>query len=123
MLMTAIVYIMGVFAYFTNLAIIFCAIISILAIVGLVKNLVSVKLVLLWIFIFYFGFINCNFRIKTSDELLQIAPKNLEITGQIVSIPNSNFEGKTKFFFQTDKGKTFVTVSSKENDFSRKRPR
>ena len=118
MLMTAIVYIMGVFAYFTNLAIVFCAIISILAIVGLVKNLVSVKLVLLWIFIFYFGFINCTFRIKTSDELLQIAPKNLEIAGQIVSIPNSNFEGKTKFFFQTDKGKTFVTVTDNKNDFS-----
>jgi len=116
--MTAIVYIMGVFAYFTNLAIVFCAIISILAIVGLVKNLVSVKLVLLWIFIFYFGFINCTFRIKTSDELLQIAPKNLEIAGQIVSIPNSNFEGKTKFFFQTDKGKTFVTVTDNKNDFS-----
>lgn len=116
--MTAIVYIMGVFAYFTNLAIVFCAIVSVFAIIGLLKNLVSVKLVLFWIFIFYFGFINCSFRIKTSDELLQITPQNIEITGQIVSIPNSNVSQKIKFFLQTDKGKTFVTVSSKENDFS-----
>lgn len=118
MLMTAIVYILGVFAYFTNLTIIFCAIVSVFAIIGLLKNIVSIKLVLLWIFIFYFGFVNCSFRIKTTDELLQIAPQNIEITGQIVSIPNSNISEKTKFFFQTDKGKTFVTVSDKENDFS-----
>lgn len=116
--MTAIVYILGVFAYFTNLTIIFCAIVSVFAIIGLLKNIVSIKLVLLWIFIFYFGFVNCSFRIKTTDELLQIAPQNIEITGQIVSIPNSNISEKTKFFFQTDKGKTFVTVSDKENDFS-----
>ncbi len=116
--MTAIIYIMGVFAYFTNLAIAFCAIISVLAIVGLLKNIVSIKLILFWIFIFYFGFINCSLRIKTSDELLQTAPQNCEITGQIVSIPNSNFSDKTKFFFQTDNGKTFVTVSDKKGDFS-----
>ncbi|MBR2525796.1 ComEC/Rec2 family competence protein, partial [bacterium] len=118
MLMTAIVYIMGVFAYFTNLAIVFCAIVSVFAIIGLLKNLVSVKLVLLWIFVFYFGFINCSLRIKNTDEFLQIAPRDLEIIGQIVSIPNSNFANKTKFFFQTDKGKTFVTINDNKNDFS-----
>lgn len=116
--MTSIMYIMGIFAFFTNLPLVLCFIVSVLGIIGICKNFISFKLVLLWIFIFYFGFINSSLRIKTTDELLQIAPKNCEITGQIVSIPNSNFSDKTKFFFKTDKGKTFVTVTDKNNDFS-----
>jgi len=118
MLLTAIVYIMGIFAYFTNLALILCFIISVFGIVGILKNYVSIKLVLFWIFVFYFGFINCNLRIKNSDDLVQLAPQTISIDGQIVSIPNSNFSDRTKFFFKTDKGKSFVTVYDKNEDFS-----
>lgn len=119
MFITALIYIMGVFAYFTNLAILLSVILSLCAIVGIFKNFISPKLVLFWIFIFYFAFFNCTFRLKNSDELLEIAPqKNISLSGQIVSIPNSNFTDKSKFFFQTNKGKTLVTVTSKDEDFS-----
>ena len=118
MFLTAIIYIMGIFAYFTNLSLMLCFIISVFGIIGISKNLVSFKLVLFWIFIFYIGFANCFFRIKTTDELLQIAPQKLTLEGQIVSIPNSNFSDKTKFFFETDKGKTLVTIYNKKEDFS-----
>ena len=40
---------------------------------------------------------------------------NTELAG---NIPNSNISDKTKFFLLTDKGKTFVSVSDKKNDFS-----
>lgn len=119
MLITAIIYIVGIFAYFTNLSPILCFIISLLGIIGILKNFVSAKTVLFWIFIFYFGFINCTLRIKTSDELVQLAPQNITLEGQIVSIPNSNFSDRTRFFFQTDKGKTLVTVYNQQEDFSK----
>lgn len=118
MFITAVVYIFGIFAYFTNLSIVLCTLISILGIIGIFKNFISPKLVLLWIFVFYIGFLNCTFRIKNSDELINIAPAECTIEGQIVSIPNSNFADKSKFFFNTNKGKTLVTVHSKNGDFS-----
>ncbi len=118
MLITALIYILGVFAYFTNLSILLCCIISILGIIGISKNFISPKLVLFWIFVFYFGFINCTIQIKNSDKLFEKAPYTGEIEGQIVSIPNSNFADRAKFFFQTKEGKTLVTVSSKTEDFS-----
>lgn len=119
MFITALIYILGVFAYFTNHAILLSVILSICAIIGILKNFISPKLVLFWIFIFYFAFFNCTFRIKNTDELVEIAPqKNIALSGQIVSIPNSNFSDKSKFFFQTDKGKTLVTVTSLDEDFS-----
>ncbi|MBR1943021.1 DNA internalization-related competence protein ComEC/Rec2 [bacterium] len=118
MLLTALVYILGIFAYFTNLALILCCIISVLGIVGIHKNFISPKIILFWIIVFYLGFINCTLRIKNSDELVEKAPANCTIEGQIVSIPNSNFSDRTKFFFQTDNGKTLVTVSSQSEDFS-----
>ena len=116
--MTAIVYIMGVYAYFTDLAFLFSIIVSVLAITGILKNYVSPKLILFWIFIFYFGFANSYFRIKTTDELLQKAPCETILEGQIVSIPNSNYKDRTKFYFQTDEGKTLVTIKSNDGNFS-----
>lgn len=117
MFITALMYISGIFAYFTNLSIVICLILSIFGVIGILKNFISPKLVLFWIFVFYFAFINCTLRIKNSDDLVNLAPSECTLTGQIISIPNSNFADKTKFFFQTDKGKTLVTVQSKSGNF------
>ncbi len=117
MFITALMYILGIFAYFTNLSIVICLILSILGVIGILKNFISPKLVLFWIFVFYFAFINCTLRIKNSDDLVNLAPSECTLTGQIISIPNSNFADKTKFFFQTDKGRTLVTVQSKSENF------
>ena len=113
MLITAIIYILGVFAYFTNLSIFLCCIISILGIIGISRNFISPKLVIFWIFVFYFGFIHCTFQIKNFHKLSVKAPFTGEIEVQVVSIPNSNFADRTKFFFQNKEGKTLVTVYSK----------
>ncbi len=118
MLMTAIIFVMGIYSYFTNLALILCFIVSFLGIIGILKNYISFKLALFWVFIFYLGFINCSLRIKSTDDLAQLAPQKSSFEGQIVSIPNSNFSDRTKFFFQTDKGKTLVTVYDKNENFS-----
>lgn len=75
--------------------------------------------------IFYLGFFNAALRIKSSDGLVELAPEQGTVVGQIVSIPNSNVREKTKFFFEVEKfndkdikGKTLVNLQSVEGDFS-----
>lgn len=125
MFITTIIFMVGISSYFNNFAIPASLIITIASIVILLKKFISFKYVLFWIFIFYFGFFNAYLRIKTSDKLLEIAPQNAVIKGQIVSIPNSNTKDKTKFFFQVKdfnnekiNAKTLITVTSEDNDFS-----
>ena len=125
MFITTIIFMVGILSYFNNFAIPASIIITVAALVTLFKKYISFKYVLFWIFIFYFGFFNAYCRIKPSDKLLETAPQNAVIKGQIVSIPNSNTDDKTKFFFrikeinnQTINGKTLITVSSEDNDFS-----
>lgn len=130
MFAVAIFYILGLFAYFTDKPILFSGIFTVLAILLLLKN-VSWKIILLWVLIFYFGFFNASLRIKNSDELFGLAPVDGTIYGQIVSIPNSNIQNNSKFFFRVEKFKTsngkIKTLSNKvlvnlnsvsDNDFS-----
>src|SRR5574344_2592284 len=120
MFLTSMIYILGLFAYFYHFGVIAAFILLILAIVAILKNYLSPKLVLFWYFIFLFAFFNANLRIKSSDKLYSIAPQKGEITGQIVSIPERANE-RTRFFFNVSNinyrgrnekisGKTFVTI-------------
>lgn len=75
-------------------------------------------------FVFYFGFFNSYFRIKTTDILFEKAPLDGILSGQIVTIPTGNSPEKVKFFFNvTDfngekiAGKTLVTVFDEDGGF------
>ena len=123
MFITAIIFMTGILAYFNDNAILCSAILTVLGIIAILKNYLSPKYVLFWIFVFYFGFFNSYFRIHTTDGLLSYAPVEAKIEGQIVTIPNSNTPDKTKFFFNAYKingekvnGKTLVTLTGE--DFS-----
>lgn len=123
MFITAIIFMTGILAYFNDNAILCSAILTVLGIIAILKNYLSPKYVLFWIFVFYFGFFNSYFRIHTTDGLLSYAPVEAKIEGQIVTIPNSNTPDKTKFFFnaykingEKVKGKTLVTLTGE--DFS-----
>lgn len=116
---------LGILSYFNSCGIISAAIITAIALFAIFKKYISYKYILLWVFIFYLGFFNSYFRIKNSDSLLEIAPQKGTITGQIVSIPNSNSSDKTNFFFKVREfnnekisGKTLVTLSEENGDFS-----
>lgn len=122
MFITVLIFMFGILAYFNDNAIICSAILSIIAIIMLIKNFLPIKYIFFWIFIFYFGFFNSYFKINTTDGLVQFAPQECTIKGQIVSIPNNN-TNKTKFFFKANEingkqinGKTLVTYSG--NNFS-----
>lgn len=121
MFITAIIFMTGILAYFNDIAIISAFLLTILAVFLIIKNYIPTKYIIFWIFIFYFGFFNAYFRTANSDDLVQFARQNVTIEGQIVSIPNSNGKGKTKFFFKTEtlngeniKGKTLITYTGNE---------
>ena len=98
MFITSIMYILGLFAYFNNDPIILGVGISFILLFLFLKDYFSYKVLLLWLFMFYFGFFNAQLRIKNSDELYSYAPLKTEITGQVVSIPNFAKGNTLKFF-------------------------
>ncbi len=119
MFITSLVFMTGILSFFNDNGILCAGILTFLGLFAIIKNYVSIKYIIFWIFIFYFGFFNAYFRIHSTDELASYAGRQkISIKGQIVSIPNSNDNLKTKFFFKTDKGKTLVTVASDDKDFS-----
>lgn len=118
MFITACVFMCGILSYFNNNEIICSAIISVLAIIIIIKNYFPIKYVLFLVFIFYFGFFNAYLKIKPTDDLVAYAPQKATIQGQIVSIPNSSTGTKTKFFLnvfningKSVKGKTLITYT------------
>lgn len=122
MLITAFIFMGGILSYFNNTSVICAGILTVIAIIAIIKNLFPIKYIFLWIAIFYLGFFNSLLRIKTTDALVAYAPTKAKIQGQIVSNPNGN-DKKIKFFFKVNKindeninGKTLVTLS--ETDFS-----
>lgn len=121
MFITAILFMTGILAYFNDIAIISAFLLTIIAVFLIIKNYIPTKYIIFWIFIFYFGFFNAYFRTANSDDLVEFARQNVTIQGQIVSIPNSDGKGKTKFFFKADtlngeniKGKTLITYTGNE---------
>ncbi|MBR1908707.1 DNA internalization-related competence protein ComEC/Rec2 [bacterium] len=98
MFSTTLIYILGLYAYFTKMPLIFSGIITVSALFLIFKRLISVKLILFWIFIFYAGFLNCVLQIKDIDNLSIYSPCRCTINGEIRSIPKLN-DYNTKFYF------------------------
>jgi len=99
MLISAICYILGLAAFFGELEIQISAILVLCLILLLIKNIISPKLALVWVFMFFFAFFNAYFRIKTYDELSHFAPNSATIRGQVISIPDITLRKRERFFF------------------------
>lgn len=128
MLILTLSYVAGLFGYFTNNPVIFAFLFTLFSLVFLIKGF-KLKLILLWLAVFYFSFFYADFRIKNFDELYKIAPVDAEISGQIVSVPNSNIKTNTKFFFMVDtitseygtvhpNNKTLVSVNNPDTNLT-----
>ena len=113
MLLTAGIYILALFSVMSGNILLFSALISFLFLYLIVKELCPVKYVIIWALIFYFGLINTSLRLKNTDELLNLAPVNSEITGTIISIPQGINENKPKFFYRVSK----IKFGSAEKSF------
>ena len=121
MFITSVLFMAGILSCFNDMEIAAAAVISFAAVIAVVFRFIPVRYVLLWVFIFYFGFFNAVFRVKNSDDLYTMAPVDAVIEGQISSIPNSA-DDRTKFFLNVlsvdgkqVKSKTYVTVDG-QND-------
>ncbi len=127
MLITVGFYILALYSALSGIAFEFALCLTVIFIFVLIKDIFHPKYILIWIFVFYFGVINTNCRLKNTDTLLSISPLNATIWGKIVSIPQNKSENKTKFFFKVNKieydgmlksidnEKTYVTLSGDEN--------
>ncbi len=117
MFITSAVYILGLCGCMLHHPIIFSAVITILLAAICCLNIIKIKYLFVWGLIFYLGLFNAMFRISDSDILTSIAPAEGSFTGQIVSIPNSNIENNSKFFFNVSKAdfdhKTINNINAK----------
>lgn len=102
MFITSLIYILGISAGFTEKPIIGALIITLVLITLKVQNTIKLKYFFVWLTIFYIGLFSALFRTTDSDILLSLAPVDGTITGKIVSIPNSNVETSSKFFFKVE---------------------
>src|SRR5574344_2420133 len=122
MLLISLMYIFGVISFFSKMSVEIAFLILIFSVIAILKNYISPKLVLLFYIMFIFGFVNSTLKIKDFDNLYQNSPQNnINLTGQIISIPKSNKTNQVKFLFSTQepyRGKTFVTVKSGQGNFS-----
>lgn len=103
MLVTAGIYVLALYSTLSENIFIFSLMLCSGFIFLAYKNLLPLKYLVLWTIIFCLGVANTSLRLKRTDELLNLAPVNSQITGTIISIPQGLSEGKPKFFFKTDK--------------------
>ncbi len=126
MLFSAFIYIISVLSALNNCVICVSVILTIIFIYLMLKNILPVKTAVVWIVIFYLGIVNTVFRLKDTDDLLNLAPRNATIYGKIISIPQNKDKVKQSFFFKVDKieydslvkefdnEKTLVTLNSEK---------
>ena len=126
MCLTSLFFMCGIMSYFLQKELLSAIIITIILCILLITRIFDIKRVLIFVFIFYFGFAITFLRVKESDELISLTPTNTDFYGQIISIPNSAEKGKAKFFFEVEKvgcrdikGKTLLTVSADEKEIAK----
>lgn len=100
MLVTVIIYILALYATLSEHLLLFAILLTVGLVAAAWKDCFKPKIVIIWAFIFYFGIFNTQSRIKSTDELLNLAPMNSTITGQVLSIPQNKGDDKISFFFR-----------------------
>lgn len=122
MFLTAIVFMVGILSFYNDSSILCAGILTLFALIILIRNYMPLKFVVFLVLIFYTGFFNAYLRTDKSDSLVLFDNEKVDIKGQIVSVPNTVSEEKTRFFFkvyevgeENASGKTLVTVSKNTN--------
>ncbi len=103
MLFSVGVYLLALIGVLSGKSVFFATVITLMMVLAIIKDFFPLKIIIVWILIFYFGIINTGLRLKNNDELLNLAPVNSTIYGKIVSIPQNKGDGKVKFFFKVNK--------------------
>ncbi len=124
MFVSIIFFMAGILAFFNNCILPLAFIVTVILSVLLIRKSVHFKYILLWGFIFYFGFFNTSLRIHSKDALVEFVPSDAVLTGRIISIPTGGDKEKTKFFFKVSKvndekvnAKTLVYLQNIDEEF------
>ncbi|MCQ2754203.1 MAG: ComEC family competence protein, partial [bacterium] len=99
MMLSVLFYVMALFGVMSNNLLWLSLLLTIFFIYAVIKNLFPAKVIIFCLFLFYLGVVNTTIRIKTTDELYNLAPVNSEITGIVTSIPKGVSDGNPKFYF------------------------
>ncbi len=123
-------YMLGIISYFKSCEILFSFLILFVTIFLILNKKISKIFALIMIFIFIAGNAYTNHKMKTNDLLTTLAPADVTIQGQVISIPNSTYSNKTKFFvnvkqvqiknetFNTD-SKTYITIEDDKKNYNK----
>ena len=112
MLLSAMIYVFALIAVLSGQVLLVSFLFSAILIFLLMKKFLPIKHIIVWVILFFVGVANTSIRLKDTDDLLDLAPANCEISGTIVSIPQNLSENKPKFFFDVDK----IKIESFEKD-------
>ena len=126
MFFASMIFMCGILACFYGYCVFFSALCTLIMIFLLYLRVFNIRKILIFSLIFYVGFFLTFCKIKTSDELLYVAPTEDTFVGRIVNIPESSGSSKVKFFLNVEQvgdekldAKTFVTISSADEVVSK----
>ena len=102
MLISAGIYILALYSVLSGHLLLFSILLTVCFILMIIRQFCTIKYIIIWTILFYIGVANTSIRLKDTDDLLNLAPANSEITGTIVSIPQGFLEHKPKFFFKVN---------------------
>lgn len=116
LLSITLVYILGLYGYFSDNPVLFSGIVSLLVVILVIRNN-DIKYGLIYLLVFYVGYFYASYRVMETDSLYERAPCECKLSGEIVSVPSAKGDGKVKFFFRVNKineeeidAKTLVSV-------------
>ena len=97
-------FILGVVSYFSNTQLIMLIFVAISLISLIYINKIKPFAAFLLFLTFIGGFYLSDFRVKDSDALFYVAPKNnVTLEGKVISLLETHKSDKTRFYFKADK--------------------
>lgn len=124
-------YILGVIAFFTGHVLFFAITCLAVLVILLLKDTITAHRAF-WAYLFFIiAILNSNFQIKDCDDLCKYAQNKISLTGTVLSIPTTNSEDRTKFYFSAENGvfqdktlsnlkaQSIVTVYGQKDNFSK----
>ncbi len=98
MLLITMLYVVGILSFFYDKGIYCAAVITLIAVLGIIKKVFNLKYIILAVLMFYFGYTNALIQIKPTDDILPLAPAKTSVVAQVISIQDIKGNGKSNFF-------------------------